>query len=260
MRKIFLILSTTLFCLTSFKTEEVDIYSVIRVMGSISHIESGKALFTGDKVRSNEKLDFKTTDAKAAVISSKNGRFILASTTNNQMGLMPAMNNISSRAGAIINSIDLQNHFTGNYLILPNYEIEINESSFPMNDKNFFFLRYTYKNEIISKKLSFENNKLHLYADDILKIDGKSIELPENTTMTLFYRNAEDNTSTKMTEFSPIFPNEEQLKTEIKIILSEYSDKNTEQKINEITAYLNENYGKPYKGNLMLWFNSFNFN
>ena len=78
--------------------------------------------------------------------------------------------------------------------------------------------------------------------------------------MKLYYRDAIKNTSTLISEFTPIFVNEENLLHEIKIIISEYSDKSEEVQKNEITAYLNENYGKPNSDNLSLWLKEkFNF-
>ena len=56
-------------------------------MGSILHTENGKSLFTGDKVRSNEKLNFKSEQSKAAVISNKKGRFIDIESLNYILGL-----------------------------------------------------------------------------------------------------------------------------------------------------------------------------
>ncbi len=260
MKKLGLYFSLLAICLFSFRTEEIDIYSVIRVIGSITHTNNGKALYTGDKVRSNEKLKFRTQQSKAAVISRRKGRFILSASVNNKkLGLMPAMNNISSRAGALINSLDLKKHFEGKYLIMDGYEVEIGDKSYPMNANNFFFLRFDYNGEAISKKLNFEGNKLHMTEDEIMKVDEKSITLPEDAEMKLFYRDNAQNSSTEIAVFTPIFADNEILKMEVGIILDEYSDADSKTKVEEVTSYLNENYGKPHKDNLTTWLKA-NFN
>ena len=53
---------------TSFAPLALDEYSVIKVIGGIYHTANNKALFTGDKILSNEKLTFSSQQSKAAII------------------------------------------------------------------------------------------------------------------------------------------------------------------------------------------------
>ena len=69
--------------------------------------------------------------------------------------------------------------------------------------------------------------------------------------MTLYYRTG--GASKKISVFTPVFPNLTDLKEEVEIILDEFSNKDDETKIKELTAYLYEFYGKPQKDNLGKW-------
>jgi hypothetical protein len=204
----------------------------------------------GDVFLSGTALDFKSPHARAAVISSLKGRFVLTSSEKGQAKILPAANNISSRSGALINKVDLQNHFSGKYLIIDKLKLEIGNQNFPMNEKNFFYLSYSYEGEIIRKKLDYDGDFLVFDKSEIFKIDGEPIPV-QNKEMNLYYRNGE--TSELVNEFSPVFPDLVELKEEVNIILEEFNDKSRQDKINEITAYLTEFHGKPNKENLSAW-------
>ncbi|MES2592216.1 MAG: hypothetical protein V4608_10050 [Bacteroidota bacterium] len=255
MKKLVLILCAAIIC-SSFAPYTIDVYSVIKVIGGIKHASNNKALFTGDKILSNERLTFASNLSKAALVNKEKGRLMLNATASGTVseGLMPALNNVSSRGGALINSLDLKNHFADKYLILSGYEVEIGDASFPMDEEKFFFLRFMHNGEEISKKLPFENNKLKMDAAEILKVDGKAITLKEGTTAQLVYRNSIDKTSETIASFEPIFADEKNLKNECKLIVYEIgSEKNTEKSREQLLSYLTENYGKPLNSNFNQW-------
>src|ERR1700741_85923 len=127
----------------------LDTFKVIKVTGIITYKKSNKNMLQGDLFPENEQILFKTTESKAAIISTAKGRFILAPGSEKKAdvkaNLLPASSNISSRSGAVINIIDLQNMFTGNYVVLGKSRIHINKDNFPQNESSFFYLRYQYK-------------------------------------------------------------------------------------------------------------------
>ncbi|PHR49274.1 MAG: hypothetical protein COA32_04280 [Fluviicola sp.] len=259
MKSKYLILSGIflIFTLLTSADKLVDEYKVIKVTGKILYKNSGKVMSTGDVFNSNVPLKFSSDNSRAAVISKSKGRFVLAPPSKSQKtNLVPAVNNISSRSGGIVNELDLKNHFSGNYLILDRLELPINEKSFPQDKKHFFFLSYQYRGEKIAKKLPSDGNKLILDKNDIFSIDGKSIA-PFNTEMILFYRDASSKENVMISKFNPIFPDNESLKKEVEVILNEYSEKTEEKKFNEIKGYLTEFYGKPYDDNLNEWLEQF---
>lgn len=252
-----LLLVFAVVALVSFKNEihsnkmlAPDKYKVIKVNGKIMFQQTKSQMKTGDFFVSGTPLSFENQQSRAAIVSKEKGRFVLSPSNGGKVKILPAANNVSSRAGALINLIDIQNHFAGDYLVIGQMELEIGEEVFPQNESNFFYLSYEHNGELIRKKLSSNGNELILSKDEIFKVDGKPIAV-EKKLMTLFYR--EGKNSKKINEFTPVFPDLEVLKGEVEIIIGEYSSKSDTEKISEITAYLNEFYGKPQTDNLNKW-------
>lgn len=248
------VLTITTISLMGIKEAEklagADKYKVIKVDGKIIFENTREDMKKGDIFLSGMALSFETQQSRAAVISSIKGRFVLSASQKGQTKILPAANNISSRAGALINMIDLKNHFSGNYLVLGRSDLQLGQEAFPMNDESFFYLTYNHNDEQIRKKLSNNGDRLVIDKEEIFKIDGKSIPVEEKQ-MTLYYR--ADGKSTKVNTFTPVFPNLDDLKEEVQIILSEYEDKKNSDKIKEVTSYLNEFYGNPQKEDLAIW-------
>lgn len=239
----------------TYTPSAADNYTVIKVDGKITYVKNGKDLITGDLFASSEKLKFATQESRAAVISSINGRFVLTPDPKGgeAANLLPAMSNVATRSGALINALDLKNHFSENYLLLDEMELKINSEVYPMNENNFFYLQYEMNGEVIPKKLSFNEDRLEMTAQEIYTIDGKAQTVPERKEMSLYYRDNENKKSTKISEFTLVVPNTDVLKVELDVILGEIKSKDDEAVKSEITAYMYEFYGKPQKENLDDW-------
>lgn len=239
-------------------------YKVIKVNGTIKVVETGVALSQGVLFNENNALTFDTKMARAAVINPHKGRFIITEDNHNLASagsnFLPAMNNISSRAGAILTKQDLQNHFSGNYVVIGKASIELSSQVFPMNDEVFFHIQYQYNNELINKKLDFADDSLLLIKSSIYMVDGQAIHLPDNNTVKLFYR--QDGASIMLSEFNLILPDAKGLKNEVQIILSEFEMKTAEEKRAEVYGYITEFYGTIDIDHLNTWlianFNDFN--
>ncbi len=238
---------------TALKDLATDSYKVIRVNGKIYYVKTNSAMKQGDMYVDGTNINFSTDQSRAAIINKYKGRCVLSPAKKGKAIVLPAANNINSRSGAIINTIDIKNSFSGNYLVLGKMTVEINEAAFPQNQKNFFYLAYDYKGELIRKKLSYDGNRLILDRNEIFTIDNKPIPV-KKIEMALYYM--DDNSGSKLAEFTPVFPDLNELKSEVLIILSESEDKSKEVKVKEVTAYLNEFYGKPNKENLNKWLSS----
>ncbi len=230
-------------------------FKVIKVNGTIVLKEKGLSLETGTVFSEKEDLLFRTDDAVAAVINPGKGRLILTSKNHDlssaSSNYLPSMYNISSRGGALINLLDIQNHFSGKYVVLGNQKIEIEKKNFPMNENNFFFLRYLYKGEEINKKLSFVDDTLILDVKTLYTVDGTPIPGPDNTAIKLFYRRGSE--SVEISRFDLIFPDQEQITEEITIILEQFKNRSSKEKIEEIGSFINEFYGKVSNDNLTWW-------
>lgn len=240
----------------SFSTgKKDDKYKVIKVNGTIVVKSSGKSLTQGDEFAPATALDFKTPDSKATVISPDKGRFILTDNRGNgkKSNLIPAMNNVSSRSGAILNLIDLKNQFSGKYVILDQLEVRIGKDAYPMNEGRFFYIEYIYKGETIAKKLNHRGDTLVIDEAELLKVDGNPIEAPDSPEMTLKYRIEETNESMTISTFTPVFPDNASLKSEVQIIMEAVKSKSSADKADEVASYLNDFYGKPDKNNVKEW-------
>ncbi|MFL5753149.1 MAG: hypothetical protein ACJ76F_07075 [Bacteroidia bacterium] len=236
----------------------MDNYKVIKVTGNIIYKKNNKNVSQGDLFPENEQIVFKTPESKAAVISTAKGRFILAPGSDKKAdvkaNLLPASSNVSSRSGAIINVVDLQNMFTGNFVVLGKMKMHINKDNFPMSESNFFYLRYKYKGEDINKKLAFEGEKLIFDKEQILLVDGKPVAGPDAPEYKLYYTDGKS--SQLINSFNLVMPETEALKAETGILLTAIGDKNYTAKVDEFIAYLNDFYGKSNKTNVMDWLKS----
>jgi len=223
-------------------------YKVLTVQGRIVFEQSGKDMQRGDLYVTGTPLDFTTAASRAAIINDVNGRFVISS-TKGKLKILPAANNVSSRSGAILNIVDLKNHFAGRYLVIKRGEIQVGQGSFPMNEENYFYIKYEHNGEVIPKKLRSEGDFLILDANEIFKIDGEAIPITEKE-MTLYYKSEK---TLKISTFTPVFADGNQLKEEVAILLETLQKESVSKKIDEVTAYLNEFYGNPNKDNLSSW-------
>jgi biopolymer transport protein ExbD len=232
-----------------------DKYKVIKVNGQIQIKKTGKNLSQGDEFAPNTPLDFKTAESRAAVISSSKGRFVLTADNNSKgSNLVPAMNSVATRSGAIINMIDLKNVFSENYVIIDEVRLKIGKDAFPMVEgEKFFYVEYEYNGEVIPKILKHVGDTLILSRKEIFTIDGKAVENPSVTELKLYYRDetkGDLGESTPISTFNAVFPDNKSLKEEVKIILDELAKKTEKQKLEDVLSYINEFYGKPDKDNV----------
>jgi hypothetical protein len=252
MRNIIILLS--FFYFTNSYTQEN--FKVIKINGTIVNEQSNSNLVSGSVFNDNDKLKFGNTSSRAAVISPK-GRYILQSNNSDiayaKSFLTPAMSNMSSRSGAIVNQVDLQNHFSGNYLIFKIDKIKVSKDNFPMDENNFFYIRYDYNGESINKKLSYNDDILIIDQKELIAVDGKPIPNPDIKHMELLYYKKAEGKSISVGEFKPVFVVDADLKSEINIILSDLKAKTKKEKIDVILSYINDFYGKPNKENLIDW-------
>lgn len=232
-----------------------DNYKVIKVNGTIVIKAKGISLETGTVFAENEDLLFRSEDATAAVINSQKGRMILTNANHDlktaKSNFLPSMYNISTRGGSLSNLVDLQNHFSGQYVVLDKLRMTMDEQNFPMDNSHFFFIRYLYKNEKINKKLSFSGDTLLIDKKSLYTVDGNQIPGPDNNSVSLYYMKGSDNIL--INTFNLIFPDLDLLKKEVKVIIDEMKGKTFKEKFNETNSYINDLYGKVYQASLIEW-------
>jgi hypothetical protein len=235
-----------------------DKYTVIKVEGLITYLSTGIKMNRGDHFNSNQKLQFKGAGSRAAVISKSKGRFVLTPKKSGptKSNLLPAMSNISSRKGEILNTIDLHNYFKDNLLLLGKSAVKVKVKEYPLTKDNFFYLTYQHNGESIAKKLEFEGNDILLERASIFTVDEQPIAVPASIQVTLYHRDETKKESAKISEFNLVLPSEEDLKEELKIIQSESKD---DEFSSSAQAYLAQFYGKIDADELKIWLSANSF-
>lgn len=185
-------------------------YTVIHSLGKIQDTKSGKYLTKGTKVDESSALMFETKGARAAVLSSSRGRFIIQEQASSQNKsdivytlssvISPARGRLSTRAGGINNKLDFEKFFEEPVAILGNvFVLEVSPTAYPMDDSRFFYAQYQYNGEAINKKLTNDGTNIILEIGDFFSIDGNSIKAEEVTAINLFYYNVATQESTRLT-------------------------------------------------------------
>jgi hypothetical protein len=234
-------------------------YTVIKVIGTIVLQKTGNLLASGDVILATEPIIFKTPDSKASVISSEKGRFVLApggseSVVDVKSSLIPPMSNISSRNGPILSIVDVQNYFSGDYVILDKALVNISKNIFPMNDTSFFFFTFIHQGEEVNKKLLHKHETLIIERAELFKIDEKPIAVNAETKVKVGYYSGKQ--ALYLNEMNLLAPDLQKLKQEVKLILDNISKKSAKEKASEIYSYLNEFYGKADQDHVNEWLKS----
>lgn len=234
-------------------------YTVLSVKGEIILEKTGKALQEMDEICANDKLTFKTADSKAAVLSSDQGRFIIKSSKKKSNDNLTAFvksvlsqgtGNLSSRG-----EISLETEFGEVYFVVGKYALPVDAKSYPLNDDNFFYLKYSYEGKDVNKKLNFFKDTLFLEKENIYKVDDKSVDEEKIQNVSLYYYEKEKNLSTKITNFRLVFADESKLKKELTeyISLLRNAGKYDEYIIQEVLLYLSDIYGNINIDNVKIW-------
>ncbi|WP_436514743.1 hypothetical protein [Ekhidna sp. To15] len=223
-------------------------YTVIHTIGKIYDAKSGKYLAKGLKISEDANLKFETLGARAAVLSSARGRFVIqeteASTSQSDAlyalssVISPVRGRLSTRAGSINNALDFQKHFGDGAIALvgSKYRVTVSPASYPMSESNFFYAQYAYNGETINKKLGNVDDKLVIETNSFYSVDGSPIDHSLISDIKLFYFKAEDQTSSFITNLNLTVVSDEELKS-----LLEQFQKNSKEAVLEL---INSMYGK----------------
>jgi len=233
-------------------------FKVIRVEGNITYQASGDEMKRGDSFPEKEPLVFKSALASAAVIDSKLNRVILRppSKKGKAYNLFPALNNVTPRAGAILNLIDFKAYFSDT-LFLPNeLKVTMNPEIFNIDDDHFLYLEYDYYGEEINKRIKVKDSTMTIYRDGLFNIDGQPINPLKYGVMKMKLRDETKGQSTEIATFTFSAPKDLKApKEEVRVIMSAYGDIRLKKKetTEAILAYLSQFYGKINKRNMRNW-------
>ena len=225
-------------------------FMVITVQGQIVFQKTGDQMKRGDTYMKGVPLNFLTKEARAAIANKEDGRFVITGNKRGKVSMLPAANPISSRAGGLINIVDLKNHFEGKLAIVDRLELKIGSESFPQSEKSYFYVKYEHDGEVIPKKLAHDGDVLILDRKELYMIDGKEIPYEEKE-MTLYYKG--DEKTYKINKFTPVFLDGEDFKEECDLMFSSGNYDSEEEKLAAVTSLVQDFYGKPNHKNLKDW-------
>ncbi|MDX2303127.1 MAG: hypothetical protein NW226_10020 [Microscillaceae bacterium] len=241
----------------------VELYHVIVTNGVIINKKTGQELKRGAKISSTDEVLFKSKDAKAIVISTKRGRFVLApkktssgselvAFVNDVVSPLKSNSKLSTRGLEDSEEIsDLQNHFGDSvYVILGDTMAFKVAGIYPMNANNFLTLRYVYKGTPINKVIghagniaTLDKNKQFVYKNEVIPVE-------EIEKVDLYYLKGfkEENNGKGIpeliTSFKLIFLDKEAISAELReyaTLFEEGMDYN--EKLDEFYGYILDVYG-----------------
>jgi len=237
-------------------------YIVTKISGGTAKIGT-KLIKPETELKSTDNITFSSNAVKLAMIESATAKNYFAQPkTDLTLTLKDALflgKSTGTRGGfgTIYTIIDFENIFKGDTLLILDNELKlVNKCTmFPMNENQFFYIEYSYNNERIPKKLNFSGDTLIISKAELYKVDSKPISDSLVSNYKLFYRNQTTKMSTEICELNPVFIETSEIKDEISVLIKKFNPENSEKitLIQQITFYLNTNYGRPEKENLNNW-------
>lgn len=240
------------FLLSGFLFGFAQSYTVIQVIGNIE--VGGEKLTRGSKLNSDAELVFKSIGAKAAVLSTEKGRYILqdnsASSSSSDVGyalaslITPVRGKMSSRSGLLINQLDFESRFEKPFVwISDELTFEVSPASYPIGNEGFFFVRYNYRDETINKKLNGSESKFVLNKKEFYSIDNQPIDPKETSDMSLFYFTVATKKAERLTGLS-LFPLSYDTFADICNQIRSSGEEATAEVVGELLASLYGNYSE----------------
>lgn len=227
-------------------------YTVIHVIGKIYNTSTKSYLASGSKLEEASELKFETPEAKAAVLSSSRGRYIIQKSTeeSSQNNLLyalasvisPARGKLSTRAGGINNQMDFIKKFgEGSTAWLGDvYKVAVSPVAYPIDDTHFFYVSYTFNNETINKKIISRNDSLIFKISVFYAIDESPIDPNKTSNLLLYYYDASKKESSKITKIDFAIMNQ----LELSELITSLSELDEDEKTAALQEIISSMYGR----------------
>jgi hypothetical protein len=264
MRKILSILTFCLFLSQVFAQSQS--YHVLTMKGSVVSKNMGREFQTGDIISTDDELTFKGSDDMVGLVRSDGKRFVLKNITEKKgarlkysEAKMIGKTRIEWKNLTLSTLDDLKEYFTeAPYIFLDSIaKVRINNKTFPQNGAQFFYFHFYWKGpkgeEEVDKKLEYKKDTLILRQSSIFKVDKKPIEMKDVREYSMVYYNRGE--LVKIGLFNVIFPDQEKMKTEVKMLVEKMQNNNFTPRViqGEVEAYIRQFYGSIDKINLIQW-------
>lgn len=236
-------------------------YQIVHVEGTVKDKQSQKELQRESTFDDLKDLAF-SKDVDLIVMDEEGQNFRLKlNETDSTYALQPLPTKIGLRPGKILNYLAFQQFLEGRELVVlgDSLHLEIGKEAFPLDDHHFFYIEYQWKGDSIPKKLAHQGNTILIEKTALFKVDGKPIDPEETSHFSFHYYNQKTQESLLINDFQLIFPDEEQLLSELQLLQKRYATngKTKAEQYELFEQYIIAVYGVPQKENLMDWLNSF---
>lgn len=242
-------------------------YSVIKVNGKVVSKILNRPIKSGDIVKAEDQLTFSTKESYIHVINAEGTKTIRNVPDNSPRELMQLMKTFLSPGKKNMSTRDFEKTKyeriksvlkEDTIMILGDGKITIDTTDFPLHHPAGVKAKYSMLDEKVSLVISNESG-YHLGKEPLFHKHPESKSFPMVTVV--YYEDINDpihKESVLLGVFTPIYPDEEELKKEVKIIVS--SLKNSQMSpnhiIKEITGYLTTEYAATIPENVTAWLNA----
>ncbi|TAE70166.1 MAG: hypothetical protein EAZ85_12170 [Bacteroidetes bacterium] len=255
-----------------------EVYQVVFVQGTIMNQTKNQAITRGGKISANDKVVFKSKDAKAVVISTTRGRFVLEGKKSKQAGnelvafvnevISPLKTNskLSTRAGESDKVADLEKHF-GLTKGVSQFAIVGDVYSFKFtpkeNAKLILVIHYNNGTKQKVTSMAFSGSSYDLKKDVYFKEGTENVKFIEIYEATTSKENKKPVLGDPKAGFKPLFIHKEELgasfkeylaATKIDEALKSYMSADGKMKETEIKAEMDKMSENRKKAELLFYF------
>jgi hypothetical protein len=216
------------------KTDET--YQIIFIQGTIINKNTGATLARGAKLSAKDKVSFKTKDAKAVILSTTRGRFVMTAKptaagnefiafVNDVVSPLKTNSKLSTRGIGIAGEkgiLDMSSHFgklngetAPKFAILgEEYSFKVNLKNYPMNAEKVLAIYYEVANKKVGRKIAYKGDVAtlskngHFTSKGVDPADVNYVQIrPYDLTKGNF------DSDIVYASFKPIFINKDELKS-----------------------------------------------
>ncbi|OHX66161.1 hypothetical protein [Flammeovirga pacifica] len=252
-------------------------YYVLHLSGKVKETDSQRNLMVGDVIKAETELEFLSESAKVIVISKESGRMLIDGSKGKKSYkgefidlvknvLFPVASNESMSTRKSIETknedvTDLQSYFGEEQraIIGDEYIIHGDPTVFKKKGGSSYIYKYYIGKDAINKVMRIADGEIRLDKKALYPIE--SYDIPENGSKVEFYfTNVISKKSIKLAEFKLCYVNTKSLKKEVATLLTALQIQGNDQEIsNQVNAYISQQYGVPFEGEVDKWLTSVGF-
>lgn len=229
-----------------------QIYKVVQINGKI--LNNGAAIKLGDELDESHAsgLVFEHENAVASLFHPDKGKYKLSKTGLESIASNPTASASRPALCQSIRSFGFNNDDEPyNYLVLGTLEQNVSKLDLPLKNKKsqYFAVRYQYEGQTVEHKLeSFVNSDLNQVLINKATVFGdRNPDLATDVTIVYY-----DNKTQKECRFNPVFPNEDEVKLEIEMLVKA-NEEDTAVMLEKVLQHLRNFYGAPNLENVKIW-------